>query len=87
MVTKEFKITDPIGLHARPATLIVSTANRFESEASLHFNGKKANLKSIMNVMALGVRTNDHITLEFSGDDEAQALEAVEKVMLDNKLV
>ncbi|MFL1059560.1 HPr family phosphocarrier protein [Mycoplasmopsis synoviae] len=40
-----------------------------------------------MIVMALGVRTNDHITLEFSGDDETQALEAVEKVMLDNKLV
>lgn len=66
---KEFtcKIIDPIGLHARPATLIVSTASKFKSDAKLSSGGKEGNLKSIMNIMALGVKSGAEVTIKISG--------------------
>ncbi len=51
MVDKQFKVIADTGIHARPATLIVQTASKYESDINLEFKGKKVNLKSIMGVM------------------------------------
>ena len=48
---KEFIIVDPVGLHARPATLLVNEASKFASETKIIVGEKEANLKSIMGVM------------------------------------
>ncbi|SJZ48440.1 HPr family phosphocarrier protein [Mycoplasmopsis verecunda] len=86
---KEFscKIVDPIGLHARPATLIVSTATKFKSDSKLVYNGREANLKSIMNIMALGVKHGAEITIKVSGDDEEKAIEAIKTALESNGLI
>ncbi|VEU76097.1 HPr family phosphocarrier protein [Mycoplasmopsis columboralis] len=75
------KIVDPIGLHARPASNLVSVATKFSSNVKLVANGREANLKSIMNVMALGVKSGAEVTFKFDGVDEEQALEAIQEVL------
>lgn len=81
------KIIDPIGLHARPASIIVSVASKFKSESYLYVDNKKGNLKSIMNIMALGAKKGDEITIEISGSDEKEAILAIKKSMKDNDLI
>lgn len=53
MAQKQFKVIADTGIHARPATLLVQTASKFDSEIQLEYNGKQVNLKSIMGVMSL----------------------------------
>ncbi len=84
---KELKITDPIGLHARPASIMVRTASKFSSNILIKYEGKEANLKSIMSVMALGVKTNKVITLIANGSDEKEAIVEIEKSMKENNLI
>ncbi|URM53009.1 HPr family phosphocarrier protein [Mycoplasma sp. SG1] len=82
-----FTIIDPIGIHARPAMKIVQVASRFSSNLSINFNGKTANLKSIMNLMALGILTNSHVEIVADGRDEKDALEEIKKVMILEKVI
>ncbi len=81
------KIIDPIGLHARPASIMVQTANKFASDITLKYSGKEANLKSIMSVMALGVKTNEEITIVANGEDAEKAISEIKKAMNENKLI
>lgn len=82
------KIIDPIGLHARPASLLVQESNKYKSEITLeNFEGSTANLKSIMSVMAMAIKQNDEIIINTSGSDEKEALKGLEKVLKDNKLI
>lgn len=78
---KQFLITDPVGLHARPATLLVNEASKFASEAKILVEDKEVNLKSIMGVMALGITTGTKITIQTNGEDEADAIEALAKII------
>ncbi|QNM93954.1 HPr family phosphocarrier protein [Mycoplasma sp. Pen4] len=86
---KEFsaKIIDPIGLHARPATLIVSTATKFKSDSKLIYRGREANLKSIMNIMALGIKHSSEITIKVQGEDEEEAIKAIKDTFHANGLI
>lgn len=81
MVEKQFTITAETGIHARPATLLVQTASKFEAEIQLEYKGKKVNLKSIMGVMSLGVGQGAEITISAEGSDEEKALEGLEELM------
>ncbi len=80
-------IIDPVGLHARPASLLVSTASKFNANISIIVNEETANLKSIMNVMALAVRTNSKFEIVAEGKDAQAAIDEVKKVMLANKII
>ena len=61
----------------RPATLLVKKASSFKSDVSIEFNGKKANVKSLIGVLSLGVTKGAAITVLASGDDEALAVEEI----------
>jgi len=74
MVEKSFKVIAETGIHARPATLLVQAAGKFDSDINLEFNGKKVNLKSIMGVMSLGIGKDADITITAEGSDEQDAL-------------
>ncbi len=80
---KKFIVTDEAGVHARPATKLVNTASKFASEISLEYQGRKVNLKSIMGVMSLGIRQGAEITIIVEGDDEQEALVAIEQELKD----
>lgn len=76
-----FTVCDPVGLHARPATILVNQASRYQSDIKIIHNGKEMNLKSIMGVMALGVPTKAKVEIVAEGDDEKEAIAAITKVI------
>ena len=77
MVTKEVLVKNSTGLHARPATLLVKKALSFKSDVSLEYNGKKANIKSLIGVLSLAVGKDAQVTVIANGDDEALAAEEI----------
>ena len=81
MEKRDFHIIAETGIHARPATLLVQTASKFNSDITLTYNDKSVNLKSIMGVMSLGVGQNADVTISSDGDDEADAMTAIEATM------
>ena len=60
----EFVVTDPQGIHARPAGLLVKEAKKFESNISVFKGARKGNLKKIFTVMALGVKQGETIKVQ-----------------------
>ncbi len=83
---KQFIVTDPVGLHARPATLLVNEASKYASDIKILVDGKEGNLKSIMGVMALAIKTDQVFEIEVSDDNEVEAIEGLTKVILDSKI-
>ena len=77
MVTKEVMVSNPKGLHARPATLLVRKAASFKSDIGIEFMGKKANIKSLIGILSLGVSSNNIVNVIANGDDEKLALEEI----------
>lgn len=78
---KQFTITSPEGLHARPCTLLVSAVTPFTSEVQLSYNERTVNLKSIMGVMALGIPSGASITISAEGSDAEAAIEKAASVI------
>ncbi|MCZ0717734.1 phosphocarrier protein HPr [Aerococcus kribbianus] len=81
MKKQEFNITAETGIHARPATLLVQTASKFQSEINLEYKEKSVNLKSIMGVMSLGVGQGSDVTITADGEDEEEAIQAISETM------
>ena len=81
MEKREFHIIPETGIHARPATLLVQAASKFNSDINLEYNGKSVNLKSIMGVMSLGVGQGADVTITADGDDAKEAIEAIADTM------
>ena len=81
MVEKTFTITDPAGMHARPASALVGSLTKFQSDITLEFKDKKVNLKSILGVMSLGVPSGSEVQIAADGADEAEAMETIERVL------
>jgi phosphocarrier protein len=81
MAEKQFKVTAETGIHARPATLLVQTASKFNSEIQLEYKGKKVNLKSIMGVMSLGIGQGADITISAEGSDANDALNSLQETL------
>ena len=81
MISREIVINNHSGLHARPATLLVKKASTFKSDISIEYKGKKANVKSLINVLSLGVPKEAKIIIASSGNDEVLALEEICKLI------
>ncbi len=77
MTEKIVTVTNRAGIHARPAALIAQTANKFASEVLLEKDSVVINAKSIMGVITMAAAYNTTMTIRASGEDEAQAVEAL----------
>ena len=77
MVEKSFTIVNRLGIHARPAAQIVKTANRFNAEIEIVLDSMRVNAKSIMGVMTLAAARGCTIEVCASGDDGAEAVDAL----------
>ncbi len=77
MTEKKITITNRAGIHARPAALLVKTANQFEAQIFLEREAEKVNGKSIMGIITLGATYNSEINIVADGDDEKEAVEAI----------
>lgn len=82
VVVKEVIVQNTLGLHARPAAMIVKVANQFKSEIFLEKDGEKINGKSIMGVMMLAASKGSKVKLMAKGDDAEEAVNALEAVFL-----
>ncbi len=83
---KEFKytITDPEGIHARPAGELVKICKAYSCNITIAKGDKKMDCKKIFGVMSLGVKKDMEITLTFDGEDEDAAFEAVSSFLQAN---
>ncbi|WP_457753792.1 HPr family phosphocarrier protein [Thermococcus sp.] len=73
MIEKRVEIKNKSGLHARPAAVFVETTKKFKSKITVIKEGKSADAKNILQVLALGVDYGDEIVLQISGEDEEEA--------------
>ena len=85
-MTKTFVVTDLVGLHARPATLLVNEASKFAADSKIIVGEKEANLKSIMGVMSLGIANGADFSIDTSGSDCEEAMAAIEKIIIDGNI-
>lgn len=83
---KEFTyvITDPEGIHARPAGELVKVAKGFQCDIKLTKDGKSGDCKKIFGLMGLAVKNGNEVIVTFDGEDEEAAYEGVSKFMQEN---
>ena len=84
IVETSVMITNRVGLHARPARLLVQTAARFQSQIQLRHGDKAANAKSIVGVLKLGAVKGDTLLVRAEGEDAEEALDALANLALRN---
>ena len=81
----QYVVTDPIGIHARPAGLLVKEAKALDSTITIEkVGGKSAAATKLMAVMGLGVKGGDTVNVTVEGGDEDASLQAVEKFFQEN---
>src|SRR5512137_1233873 len=81
IMTKDFKVSNKLGIHARPAALFVKTAARFHCDIFVEKDGEKVNGKSIMGLMMLAAGPGSKLTIHAHGHDAPQALTEIEALM------
>lgn len=79
MKSFEYVVTDELGIHARPAGLLVKEAKNFNSTIMLKKEDKEADAKKLLAVMSLGVKKDMNVTVTVDGEDEEAAFEAIQK--------
>jgi len=84
MVSKDLKVLNESGIHARPAASIVQTCGKFQSRVTFTKDDVPANAKSIMNIMLLAAEYGAVIRVEIEGPDEEEAMRAVEKLFQEH---
>ncbi|MNG25157.1 Phosphocarrier protein HPr [compost metagenome] len=81
MVKKTFTVTDELGIHTRPASILVQAASKYNTEVNIEYNGRTVNLKSIVGVMSLGVPQGAQIQIAAAGSDADKAIQGIEEAL------
>lgn len=84
MKTFDYTIKDELGIHARPAGLLVKEAKKFESECTITKDGKTKKLTQLMMLMSLGVKQGDTVTVSVDGADEDAAVASLKEFFENN---
>ncbi len=84
MKSSEVLIKHAVGLHARPAKTFVQTAQKFTSKVTVTYKDKTVNAKSLLGLLSLGVTSDAAILILAEGDDECEALQALELLVNAN---
>ena len=80
-ITKDFMVSNKLGIHARPAAMFVKTANRFSCDIFVEKDGERVNGKSIMGLMMLAAGPGSKLTVHAQGQDASQALAEIETLI------
>lgn len=81
MVQQEVEITNKIGLHVRPASMLVETASKFKSDIWIEKDGQEANGKSIMSLLLLSAPMGSKVSVKAEGSDAAEAVRALVNIV------
>ncbi|MDL2287719.1 HPr family phosphocarrier protein [Eubacteriales bacterium OttesenSCG-928-G02] len=82
MLTKTISIQNEVGLHARPATFFIQKANSYKSSVWIENTDRRANAKSLLGVLSLGISKGDTITIIADGIDEKEAIDGLVDLIL-----
>ena len=77
MLSRKITIKNPSGLHLRPAGVLSQTAMKFKSDIIIEYGEKKIVAKSVLNVMAAGIKSGTEVTLVVDGEDEEEAMKTL----------
>ncbi|MCI6063811.1 HPr family phosphocarrier protein [bacterium] len=77
MKSFSYTVKDELGLHARPAGMLVKEVKNFQSKVTLEKDGKSVDASRLMAVMSMGVKKDQTVTVTVEGDDEDAACDAL----------
>jgi phosphocarrier protein len=80
----DYTITDPVGIHARPAGLLVKEAKKYTSSVTIAKGDKSADAKKLMVLMSLGVKQGDNVKVTVDGEDEDVAVAELSEFFKNN---
>ena len=79
MKSFSYVITDAVGIHARPAGMLVKEVKKYDAKITINKAGKKVEAGKLMAIMALGVKCGDEVGVEIEGGDEEAAFQGMQK--------
>ena len=82
MLSREVTIVTEVGLHARPATFFIQKANTYKASIWIEKEDRRVNAKSLLGVLSMGIVKGTDVTLIADGDDEADALNGLEQLIM-----
>jgi phosphocarrier protein len=74
------KVSNPLGLHARPSAMLVQTASKFKSDIWISKDGREVNAKSMLGVMTLAAEMGSTLIIRANGPDEDKAIDALIRI-------
>ncbi len=77
MVSKELKITNGVGMHARPAGELTKIVTGEKANVTITYCGKTANAKSLLNILALGLKSDELFKVTVDGENEGEILDKI----------
>ena len=83
MIRQSVTITNPTGLHLRPAGIFCNVASRYQFRVTFEYDDTTANAKSVLSVLGACIKKGDEITLICDGEDEEEAMAAMVKAITD----
>jgi len=75
MISKTIKVTNQVGLHARPATFFIQKANEYKSSIWVEKDERRVNAKSLLGILSLGITKDTDINIIADGPDERSAVD------------
>ena len=84
MRTFEYAIIDELGIHARPAGMLVKEVKKYDAKITLSAKGKTMDAGKLMMIMGMGIKQGDVVTVSAEGVDEDTAIAALEKIFNEN---
>jgi phosphocarrier protein len=79
-----FTVTDPLGIHARPAGILVKEAKKYASKITVWKGDKSCDMRKLLALMGMAVKQGDTINVQVEGDDEEACAAAIEKFLKEN---
>lgn len=80
-------VIDPVGLHARPATVAVNAASKCKCKVTVSYKGRSVDMKSIMGVMSLGIPTQSEIVITCDGEGEDDCIKTIVETLEAQKVI
>lgn len=80
----DYVVTDPVGIHARPAGQLAKLAKEVTSKVTIEFGDKSAEAGRLLAVMGLGIKSGDKMTVKIEGADEEEAAVKLEEFLKNN---
>ena len=79
-----YTITDPVGMHARPASLLAKEIKNYKSSVTITIDGKTLDAGKVMMLMSMGIKCGEEVVIEVTGEDEEAAAIAIEAFFKGN---